>query len=47
VACMIEQGHSASDRLARTLGFVPYGRHEAEDGAVLVLYERGGVSVLS
>jgi RimJ/RimL family protein N-acetyltransferase len=40
VACMIEQGHAASDKLARRLGFVPYGQHEAEDGAVLVLYER-------
>jgi RimJ/RimL family protein N-acetyltransferase len=40
VACMIEEGHGASDKLARRLGFVPYGRHEAEDGAVLVLYER-------
>jgi RimJ/RimL family protein N-acetyltransferase len=42
VACMIEQGHAASDKLARTLGFVPYGQHEAEDGATLVLYERSG-----
>lgn len=40
IACMIEQGHTASDRLARSLGFVRYGQHEAEDGAVLVLYER-------
>jgi RimJ/RimL family protein N-acetyltransferase len=40
IACMIEQGHDASDRLARSLGFVRYGQHEAEDGAVLVLYER-------
>lgn len=41
VACMIEEGHIASDKLARKLGFAPYGRHEGEDGAVLVLYERG------
>jgi RimJ/RimL family protein N-acetyltransferase len=41
IACMIEQGHRTSDRLARSLGFVPYGQHEAEDGATLVLYERG------
>jgi RimJ/RimL family protein N-acetyltransferase len=40
VACMIEQDHAASDKLARTLGFVAYGQHEAEDGATLVLYER-------
>jgi RimJ/RimL family protein N-acetyltransferase len=40
VACMIEEGHAASDKLALALGFEPYGRHEAEDGAVLVLYER-------
>lgn len=41
VACMIDEGHAASDKLARKLGFAPYGRHEAEDGGVLVLYERG------
>jgi RimJ/RimL family protein N-acetyltransferase len=41
IACMIEQGHAASDGLARSLGFVPYGEHEAEDGAMLVLYARG------
>lgn len=40
VACMIEEGHAASDGLARSLGFVRYGQHEAEDGAMLVLYER-------
>jgi RimJ/RimL family protein N-acetyltransferase len=40
IACMIEEGHTASDKLARSLGFVRYGQHEAEDGAVLVLYER-------
>jgi RimJ/RimL family protein N-acetyltransferase len=40
VACMIEEGHAASDALARRLGFAAYGRHQAEDGAVLVLYER-------
>jgi RimJ/RimL family protein N-acetyltransferase len=43
VACMIEEGHAVSDKLARQLGFEPYGRHEAEDGAVMVLYERGKV----
>lgn len=41
VACMIEEGHAVSDKLARRLGFVPYGRHEVEAGAALVLYERG------
>lgn len=40
IACMIEDGHAASDALARKLGFVPYGRHRPEDGALLVLYER-------
>ena len=44
VACMIEEGHKASDHLARRLGFVPHGRHEAEDGATLVLYEWGSTS---
>jgi RimJ/RimL family protein N-acetyltransferase len=47
IACMIEQGHGASDKLAQRLGFVPYGWHEAEDGATLVLYERGGKPLLS
>lgn len=40
IACMIEEGHAASDALAGKLGFVRYGQHQAEDGAVLVLYER-------
>jgi RimJ/RimL family protein N-acetyltransferase len=40
VACMIEEGHAASDKLARLLGFEPYGQHEVEGGAALVLYER-------
>ena len=40
VACMIEEGHAASDALAKKLGFAPYGRHEPEGDAVLVLYER-------
>jgi RimJ/RimL family protein N-acetyltransferase len=42
VAAMIEEGHAASDAIARKLGFAPYGRHQAEDGANLVLYERIG-----
>ena len=41
VACMIEQGHAASDALAKRLGFVPYREHQPEAGARLVLYERG------
>lgn len=40
IACMIDDGHAVSDRLARTLGFEPYGRHDLEEGAALVLYER-------
>ena len=40
VACMIEQGHTASDQLAQRLGFVPYGRQENETGQPLILYER-------
>jgi len=40
VACMIEEGHVASDHLARSLGFTLYGRHQPEQGAALLLYER-------
>jgi RimJ/RimL family protein N-acetyltransferase len=40
VACMIESGHAASDHLARRLGFARYGRHQPDDGAALILYER-------
>ena len=40
IACMIEQGHVASDALACKLGFVAYDRHEPEGGAPLVLYQR-------
>lgn len=40
VACMIEGGHAASDALAGKLGFTRYGEHQADDGSVLVLYER-------
>ena len=43
IACMIEDGHAASVAVARKLGFVEYGRHESEDGAVLRLYERCGL----
>ncbi|GGY99098.1 GNAT family N-acetyltransferase [Novosphingobium colocasiae] len=41
VVCMIEQGNTASHRLAASLGFVRYDSHIAEDdGAVLELFER-------
>ena len=40
IACMIEEGHHASDALAGKLGFVRYGLHQGEQGAPLVLYER-------
>ena len=40
IACMIEQGHAASDALAGKLGFVRYGLHQPEAGPALVLYER-------
>lgn len=40
IACMIEEGHSASDALAEKLGFVRYARHQPDGGAALVLYER-------
>ena len=40
VACMIEEGHAASDRLAHKLGFVPYGRQESPGAAPLILYQR-------
>lgn len=40
IACMIEEGHAASDALAGKLGFVRYGRHQGETGPALVLYER-------
>ncbi len=40
VACMIEEGHTASDRLAQRLGFVRYGRHQEDDRPAVILYER-------
>ncbi len=40
VACMIEEGHAASDALAIKLGFSRYARCEQDNGTVLVLYER-------
>lgn len=41
VVCMIEEGHSASERVAARFGFERYGRHEPDDGETpLNLYER-------
>lgn len=42
IACMIEEGNTASERLAAALGFVRYGRREPEaaGGPGLNLYER-------
>ncbi|KMS52766.1 acetyltransferase [Novosphingobium barchaimii LL02] len=43
IACMIEDGNTASQRLAAKLGFAHYGAHEVTDGpvpVVLGLYER-------
>lgn len=41
VACMIEDGNAASERVAAKLGFVRYGRHEPDDGSeALNLFER-------
>lgn len=40
VACMIEEGHAVSERLAAKLGFVEYARHQEPDEKPLVLYER-------
>lgn len=46
ITCMIEEGNTASDKLAQKLGFVRYGSHvpteEADDPSPLVLYERIG-----
>ncbi|MCW1401510.1 GNAT family N-acetyltransferase [Novosphingobium sp. MW5] len=40
VACMIDEGHTASAAIARKLGFVEYGREQKDGEAALVLYER-------
>lgn len=40
IACMIEQGHTASERVAQRLGFVRYGQQESKQGQPLILYER-------
>lgn len=40
VACMIEEGHGASEAIALKLGFVRYGRQQPEEGAALGLWAR-------
>lgn len=40
VACMIERGNIASERVAARLGFVPYHEHADDSGRILVLSER-------
>lgn len=41
IACMIEDGHSASEKVAARMGFLRYGRHEPDDGETPInLYER-------
>ena len=40
VACMIEAGHAASEKVAAQLGFVEYAQHQQENDRPLVLYER-------
>ena len=40
VACMIEAGHLASERVAAQLGFVEYACHQQPGERPLVLYER-------
>jgi RimJ/RimL family protein N-acetyltransferase len=41
VACMIEEGNAASERMAAKLGFVRYGRQESEEGeGAINLFER-------
>ncbi len=40
IACMIEDGHTASLTVAARLGFTEYGRHQPAEGRELVLCER-------
>lgn len=40
VACMIEEGHVASEAIAAKLGFVRYGAQQPDEGAALGLWER-------
>jgi RimJ/RimL family protein N-acetyltransferase len=41
ITCMIETANLASVRLAAKLGFTAYDSHDMEDGAKLILYQRG------
>ena len=47
VGCMIEQGNTASHRLAAALGFAEYARQPDPEGRELVLYERVPAKELS
>lgn len=40
ITCMIEEGHSASERIAAALGFVPFGRQQEQGHPALILYQR-------
>lgn len=41
IACMIEDGNTASERVAVKLGFARYGQHDPDDGITLLnLFER-------
>ena len=41
IACMIEEGHAVSERLALQLGFTEYARHQQPGEQKVVLYQRG------
>ena len=41
IACMIEEGHAVSERLALQLGFTEYARHQQPGEQEVVLYQRG------
>ena len=40
IACMIDEGHAVSERLALQLGFGEYARHQQPADKQVVLYER-------
>lgn len=44
IACMIEEGNVASEKVAGRFGFLPYGSHVTDDGGAVTLnlFERGG-----
>ena len=45
MTCMIDRGNIASERLARSLGFIAYGQHQPDDaGGPLIFYERLNIS---